>query len=455
MARARKASILSLDDFFEFVDDSVITLFPDEPYFSLILGAGASRSAGIPLAGEMTALLWQVIAAYGFPIETKRGQSPTFAEAIATIAEYADEYEVQAFILRCIRRGSREPNLTHLIAANLACCRFWNPIVTTNFDDLTLAAFWDLPVNERYREPYVVYDPRTVVVSRIEVLEGVPVIIKAHGHHTQYGLGLLDHQLAALAPGVKRAMRWQPPPRLGYIVVGSSGSFTDGTIEALKDRRLTRGRPIFWFFRGEFTPPRRQSPLAQLAKTADVRFVRCDDADVLFIRLWQLLDGTGGSAWLLDEDDLFTPATVAEQIEANVGEREGAWAFNPASTLGDDPSPEQLRLALGVSALKEHVMPLLDAIDKWDDELLPHDCLPERHREAAPHAPEIYFDGPEAKEIGALRRAVTRRLPWTRRNRKLLRIALDASTDPLLSHTLLTAIDRIRTEGWDRQREKI
>jgi hypothetical protein len=62
---------------------------------------------------------------------------------------------------------------------------------------------------------------------------------------------------------------------------------------------------------------------------------------------------------------------------------------------------------------------LLDAIDKWDDELLPYDCLPERHRERAPHAPEIYFDGPEAKEVGALRRAVTRRLPWTRRNRKL------------------------------------
>jgi hypothetical protein len=453
MARTRRASIVSLDEFFEFVDDSIATLFPDEPYFSLILGAGASRSAGIPLAGEMTALLRQVISAYRFPIETRRGQAPTFAEAIETIAEYADESEVQAFILRCIRRGSREPNLTHLIAANLACCRFWNPIVTTNFDDLTLAAFWDLPVNTSYREPYVVYDPRTVVVSRIEVLEDVPVIIKAHGHHTQYGLGLLDHQLAALAPGVKRAMRWQQLPKLGYIVIGSSGSFNDGTIDALKDRRLTRGLPIFWFVRGEVSRPRRGSPLEELAKTADVRFVRCDDADVLVVRLWQLLAGTGGSAWLLDADDLFTPATVAEQIEANVGGREAAWAFNSAAALAG-LSPEQQRHAIGVSALNEHVMPLLDAIDKWDDELLPYDCLPERHRERAPHAPEIYFDGPEAKEVGALRRAVTRRLPWTRRNRKLLRIALDESTDPLLAHTLLQAIDRIRTEDWNRRTEK-
>ena len=223
------STVISLDEFFEVIEESSLPISPDQPSFSLILGAGASRSAGIPLAGEMTALLAELIAARGYPLENIGPEGLTFSSAISTVVEYAD--------------------------------------------------------------------------------------------------------------------------------------------------------------------------------------------------------------------DLFTPATVSAQIDTNDGIAEAPWAFDRSASV--DGSREQQRAALGITALHQSVMPLLDAIDKWDDELLSYDCLPGLQEQSA-HAAEVYWDGREAKEVEALGKAVTRRLPWTRRNRKLLRLALDESTDPLMSHTLLTTIDTIR-----------
>jgi hypothetical protein len=391
----------------------------------------------------MTAILKLMIKGYGYPVDDADPHALTFAQAISTLGEYSDESDVRAFILRCVRRGSREPNLTHIIAANLACCGFFKTIVTTNFDDLALAAFWQLPVNEIYQEPHVIYDPKTFRRSRIKLGEEVPVIIKAHGHHTQYGLGILEHQLAEFAPGVKRAMQWQQPPRLGYLVVGSSGSFADGVMEALKDRRLTRGKPVYWFFRGKFDPSALPLPLAALADVGDVRFVQCDDSDALFLRLWHHLDGTGGSDWLLDTSDLLTAASLSEQIDAAAGRADDvAWGFDASSRPGE--TPEEQRAALGIDVLIRSILPLLDAIDSWDRELLIYDCLPESQRNRSEHAARVQINGRECAEADALKRAVTSRLPWTRRNRTLLRLALHEATDPRLSYAVLRTIDQSR-----------
>jgi len=388
----------------------------------------------------MTAILKALISAHGFPIEVEDPKRLTFSQAMSILFEYADEWLVRDFILRCVRRGSREPNLTHLIAANLACCGVFNPIITTNFDDLALAAFWQLPVDKAYQEPYVIYDPKTVRLSRVELGEDVPVIIKAHGHHTQYGLGVLDQQLAQFAPGVKRVMRWLKPPQIGYIVVGSSGSFADGVMAALKDRTLTHGKPVYWFFR-EGLPPELPVPLAELTKVSDVRFVRCDDSDELFLRLWWALDGM--VEWLLDSSDLFTPATLSEQMEgAAGGVDEIEWGFNPSPSPGH--TREEQRAALRIDALTQSVLPLVHAIDKWDDELLFYDCLPDKQKYLAKHEAAVELNGREPAETEALKKAITWLLPWTRRNRVLLRLALDESTDPLLSQDLLTTIDQIR-----------
>src|SRR5580692_10074819 len=109
-----RQNVLSLGEFIEEIEP-LLGPFPDEPYFSLVLGAGASRSAGIPTASEMVALLEVIVNWRGFPVDAVDPAKPTLSELIATIGEYANEEEVQAFIVRCIRRGSREPNLAHLL----------------------------------------------------------------------------------------------------------------------------------------------------------------------------------------------------------------------------------------------------------------------------------------------------------------------------------------------------
>jgi hypothetical protein len=436
-----RKNVLSLGEFIEEIEP-LLGPFPDEPYFSLVLGAGASRSAGIPTASEMVALLEVIVNWRGFPVDAVDPAKPTLSELIATIGEYTDEDEVQAFIVRCIRRGSREPNLAHLLAANLACCGVFRPLVTTNFDDLTLAAFWQLPANEFYQEPHVIYDPGSVRLSRVRLDQQVPVIIKAHGHHTQYGLGLLDHQLELLAPGVKRAMRWLAAPQHGYLVVGMSGSFRDGVIAALADKRITKGRPIYWTVKGEFSEPARKSPLADLSRKADVRFVRCDDADELLLAMWYLLEPNKS---LLLPSELFTGLTVTDQLELTDQTPDGEWAFRPSPDVGPQPSDSELRTAFGIPALREALVPVLDRIDQWDDRLLLLDCAPPSLRDRVPESVDVHFDGPDPVELEQLRTLVTRNLPWTRRNRCLLRLALSERVDAGVAYKLLSVIDGVRT----------
>src|SRR6266436_3211152 len=112
--------------------------------YALVSGAGASRSAGVPLAGEMVKLL-KAIAKLA-DIELKPPPSDesglswffrTVLEKVPLDSEFADPE--REFIAGCIARASREPNLTHILVAHLAVAQIIGPIITTNFDDLALA----------------------------------------------------------------------------------------------------------------------------------------------------------------------------------------------------------------------------------------------------------------------------------------------------------------------------
>jgi hypothetical protein len=452
--------------FFEDLEKHVDELFVDDvPPFTLVLGAGASRSAGIPVTSEMVDLLRLHIKLRWPDFERFETVPTGFSELVSTIYSMTqDEWDIREFLRLCIRRGSREPNLLHLIAANLACTGVFRPIITTNFDDLALAAFWSLPPNESYSEPYVIYDPRMVRTTRIDLGEDTPVIIKAHGHHTQYGMGIIETQIRDLSPFVKRIIRLFEKPRVGYIVVGCSGGWPDGLMDALKDRQWTRGKVIYWFYRGKELPDLSLCrPLREVVETSDVRFVRCDDPDYLFFRLWSFFkdSGMGGSAWVLDEYDLFAAPTIHEQAE-HLGHKANEHWWKPApephrlyvrpqhrleasefaSQLG---TRSQSRHDLGIPNLRRKILPLLLEIEKWDREhFMPYECLPRRLRSKFDWTGAIEFVG-EPPALEQLREATTPRIPWTRRNRQLLKIALAPQTDPYLSFSVLRAIDSLAT----------
>lgn len=279
-----------LDSFMERLVQSASRDWNTEgPAFTLILGAGASRSAGVPVAAEMISILTTLAELKAIKIPRKPAREFLFSWTFRHVTErmpWEDEFfnYPRQFLMNCIKRANREPNLTHLVAAHLSSAHIIGDIVTTNFDDLALAAFWALPAVTAYVEPYVVYHPKTEPPPRSA--GGVPVIIKAHGHHTIYGLDVIDRDIATTAPFVRKLLKSRPEPEIGFIVVGYSGGWADGVMATLSDRKITRGKTIYWFYT-------RQAPtgphVERIKEASDVRFIRIADADQLFLEMWNEL----------------------------------------------------------------------------------------------------------------------------------------------------------------------
>jgi hypothetical protein len=426
---------VSLSRFFEEFQESLNSVDDWNPPFTLVLGAGASCSAGIPLTARMMDLLrrWYVLQGVTPPEPDEDFSS--FLE------EFPDHDMLPYFISRCVRRGSREPNLTHLIAANLACVGVFNAMVTTNFDDLTLAGFWALPANSYYQEPYVIYDPRAIRLSRIS-LDEIPIIVKAHGHYTQWALGLLDGEIRDLAPHVRRVIRWcqRQHPSVGYIVVGYSGAWADGVMEALKSHSSRRAGKIYWFFRRNLPSPL-PPPLRELVEICDVHFVRCDDSDYLFLKLWNLLDD-GLRGGILSRYDLFAPPRNRARGLSSIPLPR--WWTPPKDIRGKTGS--QLLDESGIVELRRKLLPVLNKIDFHDNGgLMEYDCLSEDWRHLTDFFGLYKATNGEPPGLTALSDALGSSVSWTRRNRKLLRLALDIHSDPDISFGLLNTLNEIAT----------
>ena len=94
--------------------------------------------------------------------------------------------------------------------------------------------------------------------------------------------------------------------------------------------------------------------------------------------------------------------------------------------------------------LRRELLPLLKALEKWDNDCLLWDCAPAflRRRIRQQGGAESWRQPPQMK-------ALTERVPidlrWTRRNRKLLGLALSHRVDPMMPFMLLHAL--CQTQG--------
>ncbi len=433
----------SLDAFMKrFVDSARRDWRVDGPAFTLILGAGASRSAGVPLAGEMVDVLQRIAGLSGLNIpQSPRSESLlswSFRHVTQQIPWEDEFFDYQReFIMACICRANREPNLAHLVAAHLCEAHIVGDIVTTNFDDLAPAAFWGLPFSTAYLEPYVVYHPRAEIDLR--AAPGVPVIIKAHGHHSRYGLDIIDRDIRNTAPFVKRIIASRPEPEIGYIVVGYSGGWPDGVMALLGDRKHMRGKTIYWFFVGR----QPDGPYIEtVRKRSDVRFIRIADADALFLRMWHELhmDEENTRPPLFGEHDLFNLARTVPFRRPAAPEIVERW-WDVWELRGTN---RDLRNHPRLVELRRDLLPLLKALDKWDDDCLLWDCAPAslRGRIRDRGGAESWIEPPEMRALGE---RVPIDIRWTRRNRKLLRLSLGNHVDPVMPFILLSALGQ--TQG--------
>jgi hypothetical protein len=425
-----------------FVDSARRDWRIDGPAFTLVLGAGASRSAGVPLAGEMVDVLERVAQLAGVRVPPKppseSSLSWTFRYVTAEMPWEDEFFDYQReFIMACICRARREPNLAHLLAAHLCEAHVIGDIVTTNFDDLAPAAFWELPLSSAYVEPYIVYHPRTE--AELKVAPGVPVIIKAHGHHNRYGLDIIDRDIKSTAASVKHLVASRPKPEIGYLVVGYSGAWPDGVIATLSDQKITRGKTIYWFF----VRHKPNGPYVEaISKRNDIRFIRIVDADALFLRMWHELhmDAEQTNPPLFEEYHLFNLARkLPFRRPASREVIEKWWDVTMLRGTNRD-----LRNYPRLVELRQELLPLLKALDKWDDDCLLWDCAPEsvRQRIRDRGGADPRYEPPEMRMLSE---RVPIEIRWTRRNRKLLRLALTNHVDPVMPFIVLHAL--CQTQG--------
>jgi hypothetical protein len=418
----------------------------DWPAFGLILGAGASRSAGIPLTHEMVRLLRLAAKLAGVNVADARHESElsllfrTVLQGVPPADEWSEPE--REFLMGCISRALREPNITHLIAMHFVSLGLIGPVVTTNFDDLTLAGYWSLPYQTARREPHIIYDPLTSSSAKPRIAPDVPVIIKAHGHHTTYGLGILDKEIKKLASHVHETLRNVRKPYHGYIVIGYSGNWTDGVMAALCDRDLVKDRVIYWFHRGR-TPPTSDA-LRRVASKAHLSFIQISDSDVLFLKLWREAAMAEvynvrhlEAGWLFGNNAELLFSHPARYSSPRKFSRETAKAWwDPHHVFQDRESTFNYGRLV---ELRRELKPLLARIEQWDDDCMILDCLPQSLRKMAYDMGYPVSWSEKTSDLELLSE-IPIDVQWTRRNRKLLRVALSRSVDEVMPFELLGAL---------------
>ena len=413
------------------------------PAYTLVLGAGASRSAGIPLQGELELALQKARQYF-------EDHHPGLEHDPAQWEEW-EELEQRLF-MACLARANREPNLTHLITADLASIGIVGPILTTNFDDLMLAGFWALPDRTFYIEPHIIYQARSAAAELRKIRRGVPVVIKVHGHHTTYRLARFRDQARRLIPAVVSAYRRCPRPKHGFIVAGYSGAWNDGIMAILRQKELVRRKVVYWLFKGSL--PDLQGPLKAVLNVCDVRFVEVDDSDDVFVQIWQNVSDENPYLGdkMLDTANLLSPIPMSvRHAFLKVATYQPKWRHGIEFIKG--MTNDQYWQLPAIKKLQERFLPILSQIEELDRKTLDDELSRVRRYSARGPtmtrlaAPDEYDYGLAEVALSELVDELPSGMDWTRRNRAAFRIALEGKIDYLNSISLLEIIQEMSEQA--------
>lgn len=434
-----------VEDFVKNVDEWVDGIEPGgklRPAYTLIAGAGASRSAGIPMQGEMDGVIESCLGRY----------YPNWEYDPPSYQDWKDSESL--LFMACLCRANREPNLTHLVVADLASLGVFGPLLTTNFDDLMLSGFWSLPYRTSSVEPHVIYDVRESRRRRLGIRSGVPLVIKVHGHHTTYSMARRRQQVRRLIPDVVRLYEKCKRPKYGFVVVGYSGDWDDGIRAILRRKDLTKGLPVYWL---TLDPPlklKENDRFQRIQETCDLRFVRIRDSDELFLRLWGRL--CDENLWLdtrlLDAADLFTPIPMSERkVLSRVTLFQPKW--NHGIVYREGLEDEDYWKLPSVKLLQGKYNPILRKIEEHDSMNLEHDILRSAryladplNRSSVPHPDEHDYSLRELQledQLALLPSGVQ----WTRRNRALFSLALGEGIGRSASIGILQTLEDLSAQA--------
>jgi len=221
------------------------------PRFAFLLGAGASRQSGIPVASEMIRHFKEQIIVQNCPDELKTEQEKNdwltgqdwYRKAGSS--EYCKcfekfepkEYGRQRYIENMIE--GREPSFGYVVLANLMASNHINTIVTTNFDDLVYSACTTFtgirPIVYAYG----------VLASEMRFTARRTKILKLHGDYLYSTIKNTRNELARQDPNMARQLR-VVLGEYGLIVVGYGGG-DSSVMKILSD--ISERNDLYWCIR--------------------------------------------------------------------------------------------------------------------------------------------------------------------------------------------------------------
>jgi len=221
------------------------------PRFAFLLGAGASRQSGIPVASEMIRHFKEQIIVQNCPDELKTEQERNdwltgqdwYRKAGSS--EYCKcfekfepkEYGRQRYIENMIE--GREPSFGYVVLANLMASNHINTIVTTNFDDLVYSACTTFtgirPIVYAYG----------VLASEMRFTARRTKILKLHGDYLYSTIKNTRNELARQDPNMARQLR-VVLGEYGLIVVGYGGG-DSSVMKILSD--ISERNDLYWCIR--------------------------------------------------------------------------------------------------------------------------------------------------------------------------------------------------------------
>jgi|SRR5215813_11559363 len=258
--------------------------------FAVLVGAGVSKPAGIPLAGEIVEMLEHA------KVDDLTKQSPGLTEEQAKeiLKEqgyFRDPAHVYSDSIRLVHATrddrqkffdslihGKQPTLAHRFLAKLVKDGFVDTIFTTNFDDLMEKALRD--TNVRFRS--VSHDE---LAHYADIRGDYPNVIKLHGDYLYTNIKNLTEESARLSKEMERLFTGFLS-QYGLIVVGFGG-FDSSVMKPLEQIAnpafLKKG--LYWTYR--HSPVRRFEPNPLLQRILDrgagnVVLLGIEDADSFF-----------------------------------------------------------------------------------------------------------------------------------------------------------------------------
>ena len=235
----------------------------------VLIGAGCSKSAGIPLAGELIREVEQK-----FPMAHKRVPE----------ADRRNYNKVMAELTTNQRRGLLDPhidaarvNWAHLALAQLFATGKVDRVLTVNFDPLLVRAcamaglfpaIYDLATTERFREAHIA--PRS--------------LFYLNGQHTGFVTLNTEDELKRHHQRLRDIVH-NTGTRRTWVVVGYSGD-ADPLLDVLAEREIFEGG-LYWV--GHDTTPSPALEKKLLGAGKDAFYLGGQDADRFFTELAQRL----------------------------------------------------------------------------------------------------------------------------------------------------------------------